>query len=528
MSEWWRGAVIYQIYPRSFADTDEDGVGDLNGITQKLDYVASLGVDGIWLSPFFTSPMADYGYDVADYCGVDPLFGTMADFEALLVRAHALGLKVIIDQVYSHTSDQHDWFAESRRDATNDKADWYVWADPKADGTPPNNWLSVFGGPAWTFDARRRQYYLHNFLSEQPDLNLHNPAVQDAILDVARFWLDKGIDGFRLDVTNFYMHDRSLADNPPLEAPDRSRPYGYQRHLNNRSQADNMAFIARLRTLIDSYEGRMSVAEIFSQEPMARSIAYTQGADRLHTAYNFHLLGKGPVTARFIREAMEGWVSESAWPSWSFSNHDVPRVLTRWGGPDAPPEMARLLIALLSSLRGTSFLYQGEELGLPQAELAFEDLRDPEGIRFWPDNLGRDGCRTPIPWQADTPHAGFSPVKPWLPVDPRHEALAVSVQDNEARSTLNFARTFLAFRKEHPTLRVGAMKFLDAPEPVVLFTRLSGDETLLCAFNLSDKAVSTKIDDQWRPCLNSGLSGTLANGTITLPPYGGLVAESVP
>ncbi len=249
---WWRGAAIYQIYPRSFADSNGDGIGDLPGITQKLDYVASLGVDAIWLSPFFTSPMRDFGYDVADYCDVDPVFGTLADFDMLVERAHALGLKLIIDQVYSHSSDQHRWFRESRSSQTNPKADWYVWADAKADGSPPNNWQSVFGGPAWTWDARRGQYYLHNFLSEQPDLNLHNPAVQDALLDVARFWLDRGVDGFRIDAINFAMHDPQLRDNPPApEGDKRTRSFDYQQHIYNQSHPDIVKFIERLRGVTD-------------------------------------------------------------------------------------------------------------------------------------------------------------------------------------------------------------------------------------------------------------------------------------
>ncbi|RMF42813.1 MAG: alpha-glucosidase, partial [Deltaproteobacteria bacterium] len=284
MNEWWKGAVIYQIYPRSFFDSNNDGVGDLPGIVDKLDYVARLGVDGIWLSPFFTSPMRDFGYDVADYRSVDPVFGTLADFDTLLARAHELGLKVIIDQVYSHTSDRHPWFQQSRASRQGDKADWYVWADAKADGTPPNNWLSMFGGSAWSWDTQRRQYYLHNFLAEQPDLNFHNPAVQDAILDVARFWLDRGVDGFRLDVANYYFHDSALRDNPPTGTRNHARPYHFQQQIHNRSRPETLDFVARLRAVLDRYDGRMTVAEIASASPIARSIEYTQGRGRLHTA----------------------------------------------------------------------------------------------------------------------------------------------------------------------------------------------------------------------------------------------------
>ncbi|MEM7740397.1 MAG: alpha-amylase family glycosyl hydrolase, partial [Pseudomonadota bacterium] len=270
MDEWWRGAVLYQIWPRSFADSDGDGVGDLRGVIGRLDHLADLGVEGIWLSPFFTSPMADYGYDVADYCDVDPTFGTLADFDDLLTEAHARNLKVIIDQVYSHTSDQHAWFKESRQDRANPKADWYVWADAKNDGSPPNNWLSVFGGSAWTWDTRRRQYYLHNFLAEQPDLNFHHPAVQDAMLDVARFWLDRGVDGFRLDVANYFFHDAELRDNPPVGSTGHARPSQFQQHLYERSRPETLAFVKRLRALLDDYEARMAVAEIDSSKPTQR------------------------------------------------------------------------------------------------------------------------------------------------------------------------------------------------------------------------------------------------------------------
>jgi hypothetical protein len=297
MAEWWRGAVLYQIYPRSFADSDGDGVGDLRGITARLEYVASLGVDGIWISPFFRSPMKDYGYDVSDYCDVDPVFGTLADFDDLLSRAHQLGLKVLIDQVYSHTSDEHPWFEESRSSRENPKADWYVWADAKPDGSPPNNWQAVFGGPAWQWDLNRRQYYLHNFLTEQPDLNFHCPALQDAILETARFWLDRGVDGFRLDVANFYAHDPQLRDNPAREsAKPPLRPYMFQRHVYDRSRPETLDFMRRLRAVADSYPDRMLLGEIECEDPLGRQLEYVRGTDALHTAYSFFLLRPEPAT----------------------------------------------------------------------------------------------------------------------------------------------------------------------------------------------------------------------------------------
>ncbi|MGF1463063.1 MAG: alpha-glucosidase family protein [Maricaulaceae bacterium] len=526
MTPWWKGAVIYQIYPRSFFDSDQDGVGDLPGVTEKLDYVANLGVDGIWLSPFFTSPMRDFGYDVADYYAVDPLFGSLDDFDALVMRAHALHLKVIIDQVYSHTSDRHPWFLESRANQTNDKADWYVWADAKPDGTPPNNWLSFFGGPAWSWDTQRRQYYLHNYLSEQPDLNFHNPEVQEAILDVAKFWLDRGVDGFRLDVANYYFHDPQLRDNPSSGASRAARPYHFQRHIFNRSRPETLSFLARLRQTLDGYAERMSVAEIASTSHIARSIEYTEGGDRLHTAYNFLFLESDELTPGLIRQAVSQWSSQDAWPSWSFSNHDVVRAVTRWGGRDGDEGFSNLLIALLCCLRGTIFLYQGEELGLSQADVPFDKLQDPEAIRFWPANLGRDGCRTPMPWVARSVNAGFSTRPPWLPVDPRHEAKAVDLQEITADSTLNFTRKMLALRRHHDALRTGEMICLDIPEPVLAFERISEVERIICVFNLSGSPTTLPVSalPALGASLDSGLEFTREAEAYILPAYGGGVA----
>ncbi len=512
---WWKGAVIYQIYPRSFFDSNNDGVGDLPGITDKLDYIADLGVDGIWLSPFFVSPMRDFGYDVADYRAVDPIFGNDSDFDDLVEKAHSLGLKVVIDQVYSHTSDRHPWFLESRSSQNNSRADWYVWADAKTDGSPPNNWLSFFGGPAWSWDTQRRQYYLHNFLAEQPDLNFHNHDVQAAILDVARFWLDRGVDGFRLDVANYYFHDQDLRDNPASAINDAERPYQFQRHLYNRSRPENLPFLLQLRRLIDQYEDRMTVAEIASSSHIERSIEYTEGTDRLHTAYNFLFLESRSVSPQLIREGLKAWKSEGAWPAWSFSNHDVKRVVSRWeGGPRDEARFAKMLFALLCSLRGTAFVYQGEELGLPQADVPFEKLRDPEAIRFWPANLGRDGCRTPIPWQARRPHAGFSTAEPWLPVDPRHEAAAIDIQRMDPASPLSFAKRFLAFRKHHEALQYGSIKFIDKNDRMLVFERISTQERLMCGFNLSDQIYEYALENP----------ADITGSKISVPPFGGFIA----
>ena len=528
MDDWWRGAVIYQIYPRSFLDSNGDGLGDLPGITQGLDHVASLGVDGIWISPFFPSPMKDGGYDVADYCGVDPMFGTLEDFDRLLARAHERGLKVIIDQVYSHSSDAHPWFQESRASRYNPKADWYVWADPKPDGCPPNNWLAVFGGPAWTWEPRRRQYYLHNFLPQQPDLNLHNAEVQEAILEAARFWLERGVDGFRLDVANFFMHDPQLRDNPPRPHADPVKPYWLQRPLYTRSRPETLAFVARLRRLLDAYPGAMAVAEIASDEPLRDMVAYTEGPERYHTAYSFVFL-REPQTPKQIRAAVEAGLAASAtaWPSWAFSNHDVMRVVSRWGDGAPSPAFAKVQIALLASLRGTAFLYQGEELGLPKANLALADMQDPEGIAFWPDHESRDNARTPMPWRADAPHAGFSSGRPWLPVEPRHLPLAVDRQEADPDSPLAFTRRFLAWRKGHRALAVGDIRFLAADDRVLAFERRYADERVLCAFNLSGSPAQVRIDGAGgaRVLEGSGLAGTLAAGVADLPAHGAVFAR---
>jgi alpha-glucosidase len=488
--EWWRGAAIYQIYPRSFRDSNGDGIGDLPGITERLDYVASLGVDAIWISPFFTSPMADFGYDVADYCGVDPIFGTLADFDALVARAHALGLRVTIDQVYSHTSDQNAWFVESRASRDNPKADWYVWADPKADGSPPTNWQSVFGGPAWTWDARRGQYYLHNFLSSQPQLNCHLPAVQDALLGVARFWLDRGVDGFRLDALNFAMHDPQLRDNPPAQ-PDgkpRTRPFDFQQRLYNQSHADIPAFIERIRALTDSYDGIFTVAEVGGKDADREMKLFTSGDARLNSAYGFDFLYADRLTPEVVTRALGQWPDAPGigWPSWAFENHDAPRALSRWCAPEHREAFARLKAVLLAALRGNVIVYQGEELGLTQVEIPFEQLQDPEAIANWPLTLARDGARTPLPWLAQSEQGGFTASSaPWLPLGEENMARAIDRQEADPASLLNLTRQLIALRKAHPALRIGGCEVVLADETRLVLRRVAEGESLIAAFNLA-------------------------------------------
>ena len=497
---WWRGGVIYQIYPRSFADSNGDGIGDLRGITRRLEYLADLGVDAVWLSPFFKSPMKDFGYDVSDYCDVDPLFGSLQDAKRLIKTAHQLGLKVMIDQVLSHSSDQHPWFVESRQSRSNPKSEWYVWADAKADGSPPNNWLSVFGGSAWQWDTRRGQYYFHHFLSSQPDLNFHHEPVREAMLQTVRFWLDLGVDGYRLDTANFYFHDQQLRDNPPRDrhgnVADMSvgdfNPYMFQMHCFDKSRPENLQFLRALRSLLDQYPDRAMVGEIGDDDGLARIAQYTAGNDKLHMAYSFDLLG--PVhDASFFHQTMcrfESIVGDG-WPSWALGNHDVMRVASRWGCDQLPAgqRLAKLqLIATLQlCLRGTPCIYQGDELGLPEAKLDFEDLKDPYGITMWPQFKGRDGCRTPMPWESESADLGFGSAvqKPWLPWCPSHRVLAVNRQLANPKSLLNFYRSLLAWRKRMPALQIGAMRLCPEHRDCFAFFRQSDTQTLLCIFNLS-------------------------------------------
>ncbi len=532
--EWWRGAVIYQVYPRSFFDSNKDGIGDLPGVTAKMDYIASLGVDAIWLSPFFTSPMKDFGYDVSDYCGVDPIFGTLDDFDQLIESAHQHGLKVMIDQVLNHSSDQHPWFIESRSSHDNAKADWYIWADAQPDGTVPNNWLSVFGGPAWRWDSRRKQYYLHNFLDSQPDLNFHNPDVVDALLDTVEFWLKRGVDGFRLDTANYYYHDVELRNNPPKEEVVEGsigvrldNPYAYQLHVYDKSRPENIAFLKRLRTLLDQYPETTTVGEVgcdFSLETMA---AYTQGKDKLHMCYSFDLLthDNSMNHIRHTMETIEAGLGDG-WPCWSIGNHDVERVATRWGNNQDAINKSKVYMAMLLTLRGSVCLYQGEELGLPEAELTFEQLVDPFGINFWPEFKGRDGCRTPLPWQDDELGGFTQSAQPWLPISTTQRPLAVSEQEKDPQSVLHAYRDFLQLRRQYPELRHGDIAFLYHDETTLTFTRHSANKHLYVAINTSDQEKTLPVALSLSPivlppALNAG---HIESGCIILPAFGVFLA----
>ncbi|MBL4872354.1 MAG: alpha glucosidase [Rhodobacteraceae bacterium] len=526
--DWWRGAVIYQIYRRSFQDSNGDGVGDLAGIVQRLPYVASLGVDAIWISPFFTSPMADFGYDVSDYCAVDPMFGTLADFDAVVETAHDLGLKVMIDLVFSHSSDQHPWFKESRADTENDKADWYVWADAKSDGTPPNNWLSIFGGSAWHWDARRCQYYLHNFLASQPDLNLHTMAVQDALLDIARFWLERGVDGFRLDTINFYFADKLLRDNPALPLELRNdriapavNPYNHQLHTRSKNQPETLGFLRRLRAAMNPYNAA-ALGEIGDAHRGLEILGeYTSGDELMQMCYAFEMLTGGRPTAKYISDVFVKIeeVAADGWACWAFSNHDVNRHTSRW---ELSEPAKRMFTTLLMCLRGSVCIYQGEELGLEEADLDFDDLQDPYGIEFWPEFKGRDGCRTPMVWTGSNQNGGFSDAAhTWLPVPSEHLQHAVAKLEAEPDALIHHYRYAIALRHAYPALALGDQSKMTVEGNVLSFTRTLGNEKMFCAFNLSDEPAQAKLPDgNWMPAgenVNSAIAG--AAGLVNLDPW---------
>ncbi len=523
-NEWWRGAVIYQVYPRSFQDTTGNGIGDLPGITKRLDHIASLHVDAVWISPFFKSPMADYGYDVEDYRAVDPMFGSDADFDGLLEKAHRLGLKLLVDLVPCHTSDRHAWFKEARQSRDNVKADWYVFADAKDDGTPPNNWLSIFGGVAWTWEPRRGQYYLHNFLASQPQLNWHNPAVRDAMLGEAEFWLKRGVDGFRVDAIDFALHDQDLRDNPTRprtlgisSGMAEESPYARQIHRYQKAHPDLPAKVLKpLGQLAARYDSAFLLGEISGDDTAERLAAYT-GSGGLDAAYTFDLLtaDRTPAGFRNVVEPVEQHIG-GGWPCYSLGNHDVAR-------PSSDTDIANLqplLTAILCCLRGTVCLYQGEELGLTEADIPFEDLQDPFGLAFYPAFKGRDGCRTPMPWVGRGQQAaGFTDGKPWLPIPEEHRPRAADLQKADTTSVLNRTMTFLAWRKTQPALLRGDIKFPIAPDPILAIERILDDQHLLCLFNLSQDRQIFDCPYPVDPLDGHGFQSHLTSTQITLPPH---------
>ncbi len=526
-AEWWRGAVVYEVYLQSFCDGNADGIGDLPGVLSRLDYVASLGVDAIWLTPFYASPMADGGYDVADYRAVEPRYGTLADFDAVVARAKSLGLKVLIDQVWSHTSNAHPWFAESRASRDNDKSDWFVWADPRADGGPPNNWLSAFGGPAWKWEPARRQYYLHHFLPEQPKLDLTNERVLAAHFANAEFWLKRGIDGFRFDAIDFMLHDDALRDNPPnlAAAGNAWNPFRLQRHIHDMCQPTSQALMNRIRTFMNGFPNCVTMGEMSSEVGALGRIANLTGNTRLHMAYTLGVM-KSAFSAAMVRGAIEEAASlnRTGWLCWGFGNHDVDRVASRWNpGGHEPRRFAELTLALLVCLPGSLCIYQGEELGLPNAQIPREAIRDPFGLAFLPAYAGRDGARTPMPWIAGACQAGFTQAaKSWLPIPEAHVPLAVDRQEEDSDSVLACYRRVLAWRKQHPALRLGELEMIALPDPVIGWRRRYQQDCVTAFFNLSDRPASVRLTDlaSFVPARELSFVTAPVDGALQLPPYG--------
>ena len=483
---WWRHGVFYQIYPRSFQDSNGDGVGDLKGIIERLPYLVSLGIDAIWLSPIFPSPMADFGYDIAAYTGIDPLFGKMADFDALIAAVHGGGLKVILDLVPNHTSDQHPWFIESRRSRDNPKRDWYIWRDPNEAGGPPNNWLSEFGGSAWRYDAATRQYYYHSFLAQQPDLNWRNPEVRHAMHDVMRFWLRKGVDGFRVDVIWHLIKDAEFRDNPPNPNFRQGRPpHEKILPLHTTDQAEVHDAIAGMRRVIDEFPSRVLIGEIYL--PPERLVTY-YGRDLggAHLPFNFALLS-APWNARAIEKIIhdyEAALPQGAWPNWVLGNHDRPRVASRVG-----QDQARVAAMLLLTLRGTPTLYYGDEIGMHQVAIAPDQVRDPFEKNVPGIGVGRDGCRTPMQWNAG-PFAGFSTSMPWLPLSDDFLHENVVNLEADARSILNLYKALIGLRNNLPELAAGSYVPVAAQGDLLIYRRQSEVDALVIALNLGDQPTS--------------------------------------
>ncbi len=490
---WWQTGVIYQIYPRSYKDTSGNGVGDLQGISGKLDYLSEiLGIDAIWLSPFYPSPMKDFGYDVADYVDVHPLFGTLDDFDNLVEQAHQRDIKIIVDWVPNHSSDQHPWFKESRSSRDNPKQDWYVWADPKPDGSPPNNWFAVFSGPAWEWDETRKQYYLHSFLTEQPDINWRNPEVREAMFDIVRFWLDRGVDGFRVDVAHFIAKDPQMRDNPPATQDIAfHRPHGdydSQNHIYDKGHPDVHKFYRGFRSILDDYgkiSPRTSVGEIhiFDWEEWATYYGNPIQGFEFHMPFNFSLL-KTPWDAKSVRKAvdeLEAVLPAWAWPNYVLGNHDEGRIATRYG-----KEQARVAAMLLLTLRGTPTIYYGEEIGMTDVEIPIEEQLDPFGLRV--PGWGRDRCRTPMQWSLE-PKAGFAPEegeKTWLPLAENWQQINVEKQKNDQQSMLTFYRRLLAIRNENPVLQYGEYQPIEeTPEDCFVYQRLGAGLNITVALNFT-------------------------------------------
>ena len=539
---WWESAVFYQIYPRSFKDSNNDGIGDLAGVIEKLDHLndgkgGGLGIDAIWFSPFFPSPQADFGYDVSDYCNIDSDYGTLEDFDQLVEESHRRGIKIVLDLVLNHSSDQHKWFQESRKNSTNSKVDWYVWADPKPDGSPPNNWLAVFGGAAWTFEPQRGQYYLHNFLPEQPDLNWYNPEVREALADVVRFWMKRGADGFRLDTANYYAYDRQLRDNPKrpenselMEDGQEANPLSQYITKYSKDRPENLEFIHFLRKIFEE-NGVVSIGEIGSAEGLESTLKlgtdYVKNGKGLHLAYTFSMLNKN-MSAEYLEHVLRVTEEsiEDGWPCWSLSNHDCMRMISRFDCFGERDGFQQMMLLLLLSLRGTPIIYYGEEVDMQEYEITKDELRDPQGIRFWPDIKGRDGCRLPFPWDSKLTNQGFnSGTKPWLPAVNK---LSLDQAKADSGSTFHVLQEMLQIRKKFPALQTGSYRKILLDGDCFVFERKTVGETMLIAANFSTEEQSInlpyKVTKDHTPKAFKRFC-TLKNELLTSPACGYFIGE---
>jgi alpha-glucosidase len=542
-STWWKEGVIYQIYPRSFADANGDGVGDLRGIIAHLDYLNdgsadSLGVDGILLSPIYPSPLYDFGYDVSDYHDVDPAFGTLADFDLLVAEAHRRGLRIILDLVMNHTSHRHPWFLESRSSRDNPKRHWYIWRDR------PNNWRSVFGGSAWEWDQATRQYYLHSFLAQQPDLNWRNPEVQEALMAEVRFWLDRGVDGFRLDVANFFFKDDQFRDNPFHLGG--LRGYDRQRHVYDKDRPETHRALKAFRQILDGYPERMSVGEIGTHDPVTAASYLGDGQDELHLAFNFAFTHCG-WDARAFHRAIAAWeraLPAGGWPCYVLSNHDVTRHYSRYAHGGQGDARAKVAAAMLLTLRGTPFLYYGEEIGMRNVHIPRREIQDPPGKRYWPFYRGRDGCRTPMQWDPGQ-GAGFGAGVPWLRLGPDYPRVNVATQSRDPNSLLSFYRKLIRCRKASPALRRGSYRALiEKPVDSLVYLREAPEQSVLVCLNFSSRP--TRVDlgaaslpaEEWRVLLASAgrteerviefpNSKSGIRALLPLDPYEALILEAV-
>jgi len=511
---WWRDGIIYQIYPRSFADSNDDGIGDLPGMISKLDYLEELGVDAIWLSPIYPSPDVDYGYDVADYTAIDPKFGTMKDFEKLVKESKKRGIHIILDLVLNHTSDQHEWFIESKKSRENPYHDWYIWKDPKPNGDPPNNWQAIFGGSAWEYDPDLGQYYYHMFYKEQPDVNWRNPKVRKAMLDVFRFWLKKGVNGFRLDVFNAYFKDPDFKDNPTKFG---IRAFDRQEHIYDVSQPEMYPLLEEIREILDQYKDSYVVGETFLAD--TEQTATYCGENKLHAAFNFEFPGNRWHPKRFLDSALKwyGALSENAWPNNFLSNHDMTRAASRYcfGEDD---RRAKVALAMLLTLKGTPFIYYGEEIGLRDIKIRkFSEIKDPIGKTFWPFFKGRDGCRAPMQWNSEL-NAGFSQTDPWLPVNKDYPRRNVKRHESNPGSLLNFFKQLVEIRKTQPALQRGDFTPLNNdPRDILAFTRQLDEDRIVVLLNFKSSKKSFQLPSgKWQPLFNQE---SPVSGEISLNPY---------